>query len=189
MASSIFGKDPSQQPVPPAFARARIEREIAHLKKPQSTRHGPNEHDIQGIFSFCVILFAIIGLYFMDPFFYSWYKGDAIQAYLYLHNCDSDQKAQALIATGILTQEDVEILNRRHGSFQDYYSSPQEAEKTADSIISFMNGLSKQRTGPYDDLDLLGKIRYNLFCRWGLNPPSEWTSLNPAVKDENQSQN
>ena len=184
MASSIFGKDPSKEPVPHAFARERIEKEIAHLKKPQSTRHGPNEHNTRGIIATCVILLAIVGLYFMDPFFYSWYKGDAIQAYLYLHNCDSDQKAQALVSTGILTQEEVEILNRRHGSFQDYYSSPQDAEKMADSIISFMNGLSKLRNGPYDDLDPLGKIRYNLFCRWGLPPPSEWTALNPFIKDE-----
>jgi len=184
MASSIFDKDPSKQPVPPAFARERIEKEIAHLKKPQSTRYGPNVRNTYGIFTSCLILFAFIGLYVMDPFFYSWYKDEAIQAYLYLHNCDSDQKAQALAATGILNQEEVQILNHRTGSFLDYYASHQDAEKTADSIVSFMNGLSQLRTGSYDDLDFLGKIRYNLFCRWGIIPPREWPVINPVIKDE-----
>jgi hypothetical protein len=184
MSSSIFGKDPSKQPAPHPFARERIEKEIAHLQNPQSTRRGPNERMTQGISFSCVILLAVAGLYLMDPFLYAWYKGDAIQAYLYLHNCDSEQKAQAIVATGILTEGDVDILNHRNGSFQDYYSSPQDAERAADTIISFMNGLSKLHTGAYDNLDTLGKIRYNLFCRWGLIPPSEWAMLNPAIKDK-----
>ncbi|MCE0499131.1 MAG: hypothetical protein LV481_14415 [Methylacidiphilales bacterium] len=184
MASSIFDKDPSKQPVPSAYARERIEKEIAHLQKARSTRHRTDERHTLGFIVVCVILLAIAGLYFMDPIIYSWDKGDAMQAYLYLHNCGSDQKARALVATGILTQAEVEILNRRHGSFQDYYASPQAAQKTADSIINFMNGLSTQRDGPYDSLDILGKIRFNLFCRWGLIPPTEWPSLNPVVKEE-----
>jgi hypothetical protein len=181
MASSIFGKDPSDKPAPDAYARERIEQEIAHLKKPQSTRHGPDERKTLGILVSFTILFVIAGLYLMDPFLYSWYKGDAVQDYLYLHS-ENDTKADALAATGILTEEDIAVLNHRQGSFQDYYASPADAEKMADTIIGFMHGLSKLRSGRYDDLDILGKIRYNLFVRWGLVPPSEFTFLDPSIK-------
>jgi hypothetical protein len=184
MSSSIFGKDPSNQPVPSPFARERIEKEIAHLKKPQSTRHGPNQRMSLGVFTCCLIVFVLVGLFIMDPFVYAWYRGDAIQDYLYLHNYDSDQKANALVATGILSSDDAAVLNARQGSFQDYFVSPEAAEKKADDIIAFMKGLSELRNGPYDNLDTLGKIRYNLFCRWGLIPPSNWPILNPKVKTE-----
>jgi hypothetical protein len=184
MASSIFGKDPSDKPTASAYARERIEKEIEHLKKPKSTRYGPNERMTLGIFVSGVIAAAIAALYLMDPLLYAWHKGDAVQAYLYLHNYDSDLKAQALVTSGILTPDEATLLNHRQGSFQDYYSSPEQAEKTADSLIAFMNDMSKLRSGPYQDLDTLGKIRYNLFCRWGLIPPSQFSFLNPAIKSE-----
>jgi hypothetical protein len=182
--ASIFGKDPSQEPGQSAYARERIEKEIEHLKKPKSTRQGADERKTLGIFVCSVIALVLFGLYAMDPFLFSWYKGDAIKDYLYLHNYDTGQKAQALATCGILTPADVQILNQRQGSFQDYYPSLQEADKNADSIIGFMNGLSKLRNGPPDDLDALGKIRYNLFCKWGVIPPKEWSALNPVIKDE-----
>lgn len=182
--ATIFDKDPSDRPAAPPYARERIEQEIAHLKKPQSTRHAADERRSLGIFVSFLIVSAIVGLYVMDPFLYSWYKGDAIKAYLYLHNYDDDQKARNIAATGILTDSDVEILNHRQGSFQDYYTTRQDAEKDANSVISFMNGLSKLRGGRYDDLDPLSKVRYNLFCRWHLIPPTEWPALNPQIKDE-----
>ncbi|HUB68347.1 MAG TPA: hypothetical protein VL981_12755 [Candidatus Methylacidiphilales bacterium] len=184
MSSSIFGKDPAKQPVPDPFARERIEKEIEHLKKPQSTRYGANQKMSLGIFTCCLGVFILLGLFLMDPFKYAWYRGDAIEDYLYLHNYDSDQKANALVATGILSPDDATILNRRQGSFQDYFASPAAAEQKAEDIIAFMKGLSELRNGPYTELDTLGKIRYNLFCRWGLIPPSSWTILNPKVKTE-----
>jgi hypothetical protein len=182
--ASIFGKDPANQPAPDVYARERIEQEIAHLKKKQSVRHGPDERKTLGIFVTFIILAVLGGLYAMDPFFYSWYKGDAIKAYLYLRSYSGDQKAQAIAATGIFTHSDLDILSHRQGSFQDYYASLEDAQKDADTIINFMNNVSKLRAGRYDDLGPVDKIRYNLFCRWGIMPPTQWSFLNPEIKDE-----
>lgn len=181
--ASIFGKDPTDPPVP-AFARERIEKEIEHLKKPQSTRSSPKDSQTLGVFVSMMIGLAIFGLYAMDPFLFAWYKGDAIRAYLYLHSYDTGQKAQALAMSGIFTPDDLLVLNQRQGTFQDYYPSRQAAYDNADAIINFMKGVAKFHDGPYDALDPLGKVRYTLFCRWGLIPPTQWAILNPKIKDQ-----
>lgn len=182
--ASIFSKDPTARPPLPPYAIERIQREIDHLKKRTSVRTlGGSSLTLSRMIS-AIALCSIIALYFMDPFLYAYHKGDAIRTYLYLHNHGSEEKAQTLASTGIFTENEVNDLRHRQGSFQDYFSSPQQAEQTADSIMSYMSGLNSLHSGQYDRLDPIGKLRYILFVRTGLFLPSIWSGLNPSVISE-----
>ena len=130
-----------------------------------------------------VVICVLLGLYFMDPFFYAMHKSEAIRDYLYLHNYDSGPKADALIASRILSEDEIAALNRQKGSYQDYYSSPVEAEQQAKSIASYMQSVHDLRAGRYQQLDPIGKLRYVLFIRSGLQPPTDWRTLSPSVED------
>jgi hypothetical protein len=119
----------------------------------------------------------------MDPILHAWYKGEAIRAYLYLHNYAAGPQAEELAVTQILSPEEVDTLNHRHGSFQDYYASPGAANRAAQTIINYMTALHLLHAGKYPQLDLVGKMRYFLFMRTGLIPPMAWSFLDPSVDD------
>jgi hypothetical protein len=179
--ASIFSREPGDKKPLDPFARERIEREIGHLKKRAPVRDAREQSRRVGIWVTTLVVLALLGLFFMDPVAHSWERGDAIHAYLYLHNFGKEDKAQAIAASGIFTASEIDLLNHRQGSFQDYYSSPAAAAATADSIVAYMKGVADLHAQRYDRLDLLGKIRYQLFIRWGIDPPTEWDMLNPAV--------
>jgi hypothetical protein len=124
---------------------------------------------------------ALLGLFFLDPVVFSWKRGDAIHAYLYLHNFGKEEKAQAIAASGILTASEIDILNHRQGTFQDYFPTPASAADCADSIVAYLKSVADLHARRYDRLDVLGKIRYQLFVRWGLDPPTQWDMINPSV--------
>jgi hypothetical protein len=182
---SLFSKDPTVRPPLPPYALERIEQEIAHLRKSRSVRHKVKDGErvtvaqIASYFAVCVLLL----LYFMDPFLYAYHKNDAIRTYLYLYHNGGEQKAQALLATRIFSESEMEALNRRQGSFQNYFSSPAQAEHTADSVVNYMNGLYYLRMGQYDELNPIGKLRYLLFFRTGFLPPTNWDGLTPKVEN------
>jgi hypothetical protein len=180
--ASLFSKDPTARAALPPYAFERIEREIAHLRKSGSVRHRPGEKLTAARIATSIAFCTLLCLYFMDPFLYAYHKGDAVRTYLYLHHYGSDQKAQVMLSTGIFSNSEVDALNHREGSFQDYYSGPAQAEQTADSVVNYMNGLYYLRMGQYDQLDPIGKLRYLLFFRTGLTPPTSWGGLNPSIR-------
>ncbi len=130
-----------------------------------------------------IAICSLLWLYFMDPFLYAYHKGDAIRTYLYLSHYGNGQKAQALLNTGIFSTSEIKALNKREGSFQDYFSGPAQAEQKETSIVNYMNGVSHLKMGQYDELDRIGKLRYFLFFRTGLLPPTDWSSLTPTVEN------
>ena len=179
--ASIFSREPNDKKPLDPFARERIASEIDHLKKPKSVRNAREQSQRLGVWVSVLVLLVLLGLFFMDPVVFSWKRGDAIHAYLYLHNYGKEDKAQAIAATGIFTTSDINALNHRQGSFQDYFPTPAAAADSADSIVAYMKGVTDLHARRYDRLDILGKIRYQLFVRWGLDPPTQWDMINPSV--------
>lgn len=179
---SIFNKD--NQPEPPGrYAKVWIEGEIKHLKKPKPVRNLTNVSYNAGRISLLIGFLALIFLYIMDPIFYSFYKDDAIQAYLYLHNYGSDSLANELVQSGILTDQDAAKLDRNTGDFHSYFQNTEAARKEAYVILYFMSQVHALHVGDYDRLDPLQKLRYFLFIKTGLTPPTSWPAINPAVPE------
>ncbi len=178
---SIFGKDPGKPAPLSPYARERIDREIAHLKKRRSVRD-PKERD-RSLAAWLLVLIAggLLWLFFMDPVLYGFKRGDAIKAYLYLHGYGSDVRARQLAQSGIFTPHELDLLNQRQGDFQAYYSSPLSANEAAAGIVHYMKQLDELHGGHPEQLDALGKVRYQLFVRWGLQPPTHWSVLDPAI--------
>ena len=129
----------------------------------------------------CLVLAVLFGLYALDPILFSYNRGDAIRVYLYLHNYGNDQQAQAVAACGLLLPGEVRELNKRQGSFQDYFNGTEAAEKRADSLIRYMNGVHALHENRYAELSPLNKLRYILFVKTGLTPPIRWDFLNSSV--------
>jgi hypothetical protein len=175
---SIFSKDPSSRN---PTVLERIGPEISHLHKGGATaREGVRSSKV-GAWIASIGLISLLALFLMDPFLYAIHKSEAIRAYLYLHNYDSTAATHSLVSTGIFSKDEIMVMNDRHGSYQSYFSSPAEAEETAATVVGFMNGLHDLHNGHYLQLDAIGKLRYLLFVRIGLNPPTTWSGLNPSV--------
>jgi hypothetical protein len=181
MENSLFHKKTPENPSPTPYER--IEPEIAHLKKGSSVRYGPKAKAATVPWLVLLALCGLAGLYLMDPFLHAWYKGEAIRTYLYLHNFGAGPQADKLVATQILSAAEVETLNRRQGSFQDYYATPEAANHQAQAIIDYMTAVHLLHDDQYQQLDPVGKIRCLLFIRTGINLPTEWSFLDPSVSD------
>jgi hypothetical protein len=175
-ASSSSGK---AKPSP--FSPDLIEKEIAHLKKGRSTRQAQEERRGRLGGSICLILVVLFGLYALDPVLFSYNRGDAIRVYLYLHNYGNDHQAQAVADCGLLLPGEVRELNQRQGSFQDYFSGTEAAEKQGDKLIRYMKGVHDLHENRYNELTPLNKLRYFLFIETGLTPPIRWDFLNSSV--------
>ncbi len=182
MENSLFQKDaPVSAPPNPLKL---IESEIGHLKKGSSIRHGPHAQSKKIPALIVIVLCGLVWLYVMDPVLHAWYKGDAVRTYLYLHNYGAGSRARDLVATQIFSPDEVRMLDRRTGSFQDYFTSPLEANEKADTIIKYMRGVELLHAGKYQQLDPVGRLRFFLFVRIGLIPPTAWTFLDPSVGSE-----
>lgn len=181
MAKSLFQKDNAEDSSPTPYEL--IEPEIVHLKKGYSIRHGPRSKPKKPLWLLVLAFCGLAWLYLMDPILHAWYKGEAAQTYLYLHNYGGGHKAEDLIATQILSPHEVETLNHRQGSFQDYYASPEAANRQADTIIDYMTSVRLLHDGKYLQLDPVGRMRYALFIRTGLVLPTDWGFLDPSVGD------
>lgn len=171
----------SQHSSQPQFDRSLIDKEIDHLKKRQGVR---NAQEAKRGWAKMLVTAAVLGvvwLYFMDVFLFSWNRGDAIRVYLYLHNYGDDQKASALANSGLLTPYEVATLNKRQGSFQDYYNGTGPAEKKAGELIAYMDQVRALHERHYDSLSPVNKIRYGLFMETGLIPPTHWSGLNSSI--------
>ncbi len=170
---------PATKPAP--FARELIEKEIEHLKKRRGVRDAHQTDRAWGKGLICCAALGLLWLYAMDPFFFSYNRGDAIRVYLYLHNYGSDAKAQAVAACGLLTPAEVNQLNHRLGSFQDYFNGTSSAEHRGAELIAFMDQVKALHDGRYESLSLLNKLRYFLFVKTGLIPPIRWQVLNSSI--------
>jgi hypothetical protein len=122
-----------------------------------------------------------LSLYFLDLPLHAYFRGEAVRNYLYLHHYGSDRKATELVDTGIFRAEELDLLDRRTGSFQGYYTNPLEASRAADTIIGYLRGVDALQRGEYDKLDPVNKVRYQLFVRFGLLPPTRWGLLDPSI--------
>jgi hypothetical protein len=165
----------------PPTPQELIEPEIVHLKKGYSIRHGEKGRNKRPPWLTLLAFGGLLWLYLMDPLFHAWYKGEAIRTYLYLHNYGTGSQAGNLAASGILASDEIQVLDRRQGSFQDYYKSPGAAEEQAQTIIDYMANLHLLHAGKYQTLDPVGRMRYLLFIRTGLVLPTDWTFLDPAL--------
>ena len=166
---------------PAPYARELIEKEIDHLKKRRGVRQA---HETERAWSKILICAAVVGvlwLYAMDPFLFSYNRGDAIRVYMYLHNYGSDSQARAVAACGLLTPGEVAQLDRRTGSFQDYFNGTVAAERRAAELIAFMDQVRALHQGRYESLSIVNKLRYFLFVKTGLTPPIRWQALNSSL--------
>jgi len=168
---------------PPPTVYEQIGPEISHLlKKDSSVRHPSGQGQKKSPWIATLAICVLCGLYFMDPFLYAIHKTDALRTYLYLHNHENEASStQALVATHILTPNEILVLNNQEGAYQDYFSSSQEADHKVASIARYMHNLQALHSGDYDQLGPIGKLRYLLFVRNGLVPPTTWSGLNPSV--------
>ncbi len=169
----------SSKPAP--YARELIEKEIEHLKKRRGVRHAHQDDRAWGKGLLCCAVLGLLWLYAMDPFFFSYNRGDAIRVYLYLHNYGNEAHAQAIAACGLLTSSEVAQLNRRIGSFQDYFVGTSSAEHRGTELLAFMNQVKALHAGRYDSLSVINKLRYFLFVKTGLTPPIRWQALNSSI--------
>jgi hypothetical protein len=180
MEKSLFHKKTPEEKGP-ANPLDLIEKEIGHLKKGSSVRHGAKGKSRNPPWLIILAFCGLLWLYLMDPFYHAWYKGEAVRAYLYLHNYGAGPEAANLIASQILSAEEIDVLNHRTGSFQNYYKSPDAAVQKADAIIKYMTNVKLLHAGKYQPLDPVGRMRCLLFVRIGLVLPTDWTFLDPTV--------
>jgi hypothetical protein len=179
MEKSLFHKATPKGPSSTPYEL--IEPEIVHLKKGYSIRHGPRAKPKMPPWLLILACCGLAWLYLMDPVLHAWYKGEAVRTYLYLHNYGTGPLADDLIATRIISTDEVEVLNHRHGSFQDYFASPETANRQAQAIIDYVTALHLLHDGKYQQLDPVGRMRYLLFIRPGLVLPTQWSVLDPSV--------
>jgi hypothetical protein len=181
MAQSLFQRKPAESSNGPLSPIQLIEREIDHLKRGTSVRHGNRPQRKASAWFFGLAVCASVLLYILDPIEHAWYRGDAISAYLYLHSYGTGHDADRLAGCGILRPEEVAELNDMHGSYQDSYDSPQAAARSAQAVVYFMTQAKELRAGHYYQLDWLERVRYILFIRTGLVPPLAWDFLDPGL--------
>jgi len=182
MGDSLF------QRKPPAKKAATspydlIAGEIEHLKNRPLARYGTQPRRRMSLWLVTVAGCALAWLYLMDPILHSWYRGEAISDYLYLHNYGTGKDADELAASGILRPDEIVTLNRQHGSYQDSYATPQAAARQAQTIIAYVASVRQLHAGAYGNLDTLGRVRYSLFIRPGLYVPTSWDWLDPHIRE------
>jgi hypothetical protein len=182
MAESLFRRKTEEKQAP-LTPHELIAHEVDHLKKRTTARHGNKPHRKYSIWLLVLVICALAGLWALDPIEHAWYRGDAISAYLYLHNYGAGKDADQLAACGILAPEEIGELNRRHGSYQDTYATPQAAARTAQTIVAYTNSVKQLHAGAYLNLDPVGRVRYYLFIRPGIYLPTSWNFLDPSLGD------
>jgi hypothetical protein len=183
MAKSLFHKNSPEDSSPKPSPYDLIGHEIGHLKKGSSVRHGTNVPASMAPWVIALALCGVAWLYVMDPVIHAWDKGEAVRVYLYLHNYDPGETVDKLVASQIFSPDEVEVLNHRSGSFQDYFVSPEAANRKAEAITTYMAGVKLLHAGEYEKLDPVGKIRYTLFIHPWIFLPTRWSFLDPTVSE------
>jgi hypothetical protein len=157
-----------------------IEHEIKHLKNRTSVRYGTRERArSSSLWLLGLAICALVGLYLLDPLQHAVYKYQAIHAYGYLHAFGGGREAAELASSGILRPEEVTYLNQGLETYKDSYATPAAAAQTARSIVNYMAEVKLLHAGRWEKLDLLERVRYDLFVRPGLPMPIAWSFLDP----------
>jgi hypothetical protein len=180
MANSLFHKDSPDEKKPPTPYEL-IEKEVEHLKKGTSVRHGGAARNRKAPWLAILAFMGLAWLYLMDPFLHAWYKGEAIRVYLYLHQYGSEADLATLVGAHLLSLEEIDVLNHKTGSFREYYNSADDARKRVDAIVSYTTKVQELHAGNYQPLDPVGRMRCVLFVRLGLVLPTDWIFLDPTV--------
>ena len=84
---------------------------------------------------------------------------------------------------GFWAPEEIETLNHRNGSYQDYYKSPDEATKRANVIIDYMAKVKLLHDDAAKQLDLVNKVRCILFIPVRNPFTDRLDFLDPAVSE------
>ncbi len=180
MGNSLFRKESPEDKKPPT-PYDLIEKEVQHLKKGSSVRHGGASKNRKMPWLVILGFIGLAWLYLMDPFYHAWYKGEAIRAYLYLHQYGSEADVAALTGAHILSLEEIDVLNHKNGAFRDYFKSADEARKRVDAIVQYQTNVQLLHEDKYQSLDPVGRMRSVLFIRWGIFLPTDWNFLDPTV--------
>ena len=80
---------------------------------------------------------------------HAWYKGEAVRAYIYLHNYGAGSARRTdLVKSGILTLEEADILNRRHQErFRITTRRRRPPTTNAQTIIDYMKSVRDLHDG------------------------------------------
>ena len=183
MAQSLFQRKVEANPAG-LTPHELIEHEVAHLKKRGTARHGDKPHRSFALGTTLFILCAVLGLYILDPIMHAWYRYDAIHAYTYLHNFGVGKEADELATSGLFRPEEIVQLDRNLETDKDDYATPQDAAKTARTILHYMASVKALHAGRYEQLDWFERFRYDIFIRAGLMPPTAWDFLDPDVPND-----
>ena len=178
--ASLFHKDSPEEKKAPT-PHDLIAKEVEHLKKGTSVRHGGASKNRNVPWLVVIGFVGLAWLYLMDPFYHAWYKGEAIRAYLYLHQYGGQPDIDALVGSHILSPQDIDVLNHRSGTYRDYYSSADDARKRVDVIVKYMNDVQLLHAEKYQTLDPVGRMRCVVFIRFGIVLPTDWAFLDPSI--------
>jgi len=180
MGEPLFQRKTETAPAP-ITPHDLIEKEVAHLKKGTTARYGDQPARKMSSWLIVLAVGALLWLYLMDPIEHAWYKGEAMHTYRYLHNYGAGKDFSELAASGILKPEELHQLDLSTQTDKDYYDTPATAARTAQTIIAYMASVKQLHAGTYANLDALGRVRYTLFVRFGIIPPTAWNFLDPSV--------
>ena len=182
MGESLFQRKPDAASAPTSLTpHQMIEKEVEHLKKGKLARYGDKPVRKASIWLIVVTLCALVWLYIMDPVMHAWYKYEAAHAYRYLHNYGAGKEFAELAASGILSPEEIHQLDRSTQTDKDYYSTPRAGAQAAQTIVDYMASVKALHKGVYVNLDPVGRVRYTLFVRYGIIPPTSWNFLDPGI--------
>jgi len=180
MGNSLFHKQSPEDKKAPT-PHDLIEKEIQHLKKGTSVRHGGASKNRKMPWLIIIGFLGLAWLYLMDPFYRAWYKGEAIRTYLYLHQYGSQADLANLVNAHLLSLEEIDVLSHRTGDYREYYPSPDAALKRAETIVTYVNNVELLHAGKYQQLDPVGRMRYVVFIKIGIVLPTDWPFLDPTV--------
>ena len=184
MAESLFHRKAEAKPASTRTPHELIQKEVAHLRKRATARHGDKPRRKFAIAATLTVVCLLLGLFFMDPILHAWYRYDAIHAYTYLHYFGGGKEANELATSGILRPDEVHQLNLSPETYKDDFATPRAAAQNARAIIDYMASVRALHSGRYEDLHWLGRLRYDIFVRIGLMPPASWDFLDPDIPSD-----
>jgi hypothetical protein len=184
MPDSLFHRKPDAKATAVLTPHQMIEKETAHLKNRTTARYGDRPKRRLSVWMTVLVLGGLLGLYLLDPILHAWYRYDAIHAYTYLHNFGSGNEATELATCGMFRPDEIVQINRGTLTDKDDYATPQDAAKTARAVLNYVASVKALHNGNYEQLNWLGRLRYDIFVRSGLNPPIAWDVLDPGVPSD-----
>lgn len=173
---------PSEEQSP--YDPSELRDEIQHLYKES---HFHPYHLGRALVSLIVffLFLSIFVLYSLEPIMHAIYKREAIQSYRYLFHCSDPRKVVPLENSGILTSDEINIIQHERRDQSSLFNSSEDAEKEARQVVAYASKMNRIRLGHFKKSEFLLKIRYWVFTDCLKIPlPSVWPFLNPTVTQE-----